>query len=161
MNHYLITKTHRGQCTKCTKCKNLIFLTKNKYCLTSTEPGVIILICPKCYKCNVMCTKKSHNYSGGNTIGYVGCAVDTTRTVSNGRYHIYNIILKYAADKCVKDDICDYLMGLFDEYFSRPVLNLIMDYYYSDDIYLYFIKSFNSQMLWSCYICGKKYKLTC
>ena len=157
MNRYTLIKTNRGNNIKCAKCQNLIFLTKNKYSLIPTEPGVIILICHKCYKCNVMC---SHNHSFGNTTEYFGCAVDTTHTVSKGRYHIYNIILKYAADKCVKNDIRDYLMGVFNEYFPRPVLKLIMDYYYSDDIYLWFIKNFNIQMLWHCHMCDKTYKLT-
>jgi hypothetical protein len=106
-----------------------------------------------------MCTMKNHNNSFGRTIEYFGCVANTTYTVSKNRYRIYNIILKYTADKCVKNDIRDYLIDLFDKYFPRPILELIMNYYYSNDMYLWFIKKFNSQIFWDCHICGKKYKL--
>jgi hypothetical protein len=145
----------RNSLSKCAGCKSIISLINNKYSMTSTK-GIIIKICSKCYKCNVMCYNDIHH----NT-EYIGCEVDTTYTVSRDRYVIYNIILKYAADKCVKNDIYDYLIELFDKYFPRPILMEIMKYYYySDELHLWFIKNFNKQLLYHCHMCDKKYKLT-
>jgi hypothetical protein len=159
MNRYRLTKTRGGYSIQCDKCRNLISISKNKYSMNSSEPGAIILICPKCYKCNVMCVNKSHTQSSGYTTEYVGCEVNTTYTVSRGRYNIYNIILKYAAGKCVKDDIRDYLINLFNDYFPRPVLELIMEFYYSNDTYLWFVKKFSSQVIWDCHMCENRYRL--
>jgi hypothetical protein len=168
MNRYTIIK----KSIKCAKCKEIIPIIYNKYTVCkemsligadkyirhSINSDVLIKICSKCYKCNVICCNKIHTPERGHTTYYVGCDVDTNNTVSKGRYSIYNIILKHVADKCVKIDIYDYLIELFNNYFHRDMLELIMKYYYSDDLHLWFIKNFNSDVLWYCYLCRKKYK---